>query len=288
MQALGINLPATGNPAIPIVRADSLINAGTLLLIDPTHQANPWPAGVPANGAQLPNIAWQEARVLCGGGDALSLGVTFDNFAQAADAKVERTAKGGLHVICSQVNSPNANRGAALRASNQIRDYIFNNRAHRFAVAQIKRRTRLALTTDGQAPRAMTIGHKTEQYLFMALFDTNSPNGNQQTDSRASAGGNGLGNQISDVDATGFNADPASAADVLVAPMLWGAYGPGANYWANKGASDVFYLSLLEDLTVSGLSYAQFDAKVLARYGQLVVGAGRYASDTFTNPTSFP
>lgn len=56
----------------------------------------------------------------------------------------------------------------------------------------------------------------------------------------------------------------------------------------NHAPSQILYAVCLEDLTVSGRSYIEASQMDAALYAQAFGAGGRYASDTFTNPTTLP
>jgi len=66
--------------------------------------------------------------------------------------------------------------------------------------------------------------------------------------------------------------------------MGWGRFrGLQGGYF-----SWIFYRAYMEDLTVSGRTYAQVDAEDLALFTEQFAVGGRYHNDTFTNPTTIP
>lgn len=282
---LQTNLTDTSLPIVDLT--DKLLTPGSLLLVDPIHSSIPWAAGVPANAAVLPNIAWKRAKTLIGSGDASSLGVYFDDLHQAADALFERTPKGGLHGIYSQVNNGNVNRGAALRAQPAIRTYIWTNKAHRFYLSTWSRRTRLAITTGGAQPRTAHISSSASGGNRMLCFDTNETFGNGATGFREAIPRNTLGTQMRGADGAGFTVNPASDVDTAVILFSWGNYTPGGTAWENKAPSDVFYRVYIEDLTVSGRTFAQVDAIDYALWQAAFAVGGRYYGDTNTDPATF-
>lgn len=290
MPGLATVLPLSfTDTTLPILDlTDKLLTAGSILLVDPAHSTSPWPAGVPASAAGLPNIAWQRAKAVIGSGDAGTLGVFFDDAHQAADALFERTAKGGLHGIYSQVNNGNINRGAALRAQPALRSYIYTNRAHRFYLSVWNRRTRLANIAGGAQPRVAHISSTVSGGNRMICFDTSETFGNGKTGSREGIPRNTLGVQMRGADGAGFTVDPTSDADTAVILQSWGNYAPGGTAWENKAPSDIFYRAYIEDLTVSGRTFAQVDAIDFALWQAAFAAGGRYFGDTFTDPATFP
>lgn len=72
-----------------------------------------------------------------------------------------------------------------------------------------------------------------------------------------------------------------SVANALLNPV-------GASGYKNNAPSFVFYRTYLEDLTLSGRTYAQVSAADLALYNAAFGAGGRYAGDTFTDPATLP
>jgi hypothetical protein len=68
MSGLQLKLPTSFTDTTrAILRDDPVLAAGSLLLLDYAHPARPLAAGVPANGALLPNLAFSTAAAMIGG-----------------------------------------------------------------------------------------------------------------------------------------------------------------------------------------------------------------------------
>lgn len=61
----------------------------------------------------------------------------------------------------------------------------------------------------------------------------------------------------------------------------------GATY-RNKQNSVILYRAYIEDLTVSGRTYAEVDALDYALYQAAFAAGGRYFGDTYTDPVTLP
>ncbi|KEP75859.1 hypothetical protein HR12_20900 [Microbacterium sp. SUBG005] len=129
-----------------IVRADRLLNAGSLLMHSPGHPNGQLGVTItekPAWGASIPNIAWREAAAMIGAGSAESLSSKLVNsgFVDGTDGRYGRTLKGALEVIVSKVND-SASHYFSLNMAAAIAAYIKANPQHRFYMSLSGRVTR--------------------------------------------------------------------------------------------------------------------------------------------------
>ncbi len=62
----------------------------------------------------------------------------------------------------------------------------------------------------------------------------------------------------------------------------------GADAAYNGHSSRVYYRFYLEDLTISGRTYAQVEALDKAVFDAAFAAGGRYNGDTWTSPTTLP
>lgn len=288
----GIKITLTSaftDTSLPLLLDDPILSNGSLVLIDPTHSLSNT-VGVPANNALITNIAWNQAKSLVGSGDINSLSATFTDLHQGTDALFERTSKGGLHGIYSQVNNTSAERGAFINSPTLIQSYLFANMSHRFYMSVWGRRTRTAITTGGADPRFSQINNSGSGGSYMLIQSAlngsaNSFIGNTITPSRNTA--NVFRCSIGNTG--GFTvAAPTSSTQIMANMFMWGNTPPGESVWSNKAASDVLYRVYLEDLTVSGRTYAQVDAIDAAMQATAFASGGRFYGDTFTAPSTFP
>jgi hypothetical protein len=267
---------ATG-PGLLKRRDDELLTAGSLLLFDPTHPANPRVAGVPA--ATVPNIAYKEGLALTGT-DVSQL--TVANTLAPAHGVMERTTKGGLHGILKRVAPPGATQAFALQQNN-IRAWLASNSTHAWYMS-----IAYAMTRDNSlaAPtyKDRFAGFLNNQQTGDALLIR--PGGTTVTGA-PSQGGRSIyaaplrstaGLQLS-ASAWSSRPDSPQASGSLI---RWGT--DEVNAGVQAGASRVIYRCYLEDLTVSGRSGAQVFALDSAICAALSGPGGRYAADTFTDP----
>lgn len=151
-----------------LTRVDRLESSGSLLLIDPTHEANPWASGVPADHAVIPNIL-------------ADTGI-YGNTAAARDAKlrvpaaftgtagkIERTGRGGLHGISPQAGTAVLQSGPSLGFPIELMRYILANPDHRYYMGYWGRITRGVPSTGYSSHGIISIngnGQQTNSFLF--------------------------------------------------------------------------------------------------------------------------
>ncbi|MEW5810252.1 MAG: hypothetical protein AB1925_12440 [Actinomycetota bacterium] len=101
-----------------------------------------------------------------------------------------------------------------------------------------------------------------------------------------------LGNELQEVASTAYHAGGSpSKATTYLSAMDGGQTGTFGSTTTAKGnhGSFIFYRSYLEDLTVSGRTFAQVSAIDQALFTKEVLTAGgRYYNDTFTDPATIP
>jgi hypothetical protein len=290
-------LPVTFNdPTLPILADDAILTTGSLALIDFAHSAAPV-TGVPASGSPIPNIAWKQAAAAHGSGTQAEWAQTYTNnmnLAAGADGFVERSGKGGLHVAMSQATGT-AGKGVVVgentaAASNKLTDFLFAHLDDDYYFSLWQRITRV--------PVADTI-----EELVYSIGGNSSPTGNYLLrGSRTVNGGAGLvansqpalpqpaGPSYRSMAQTAYTGTKPASANVMIAALMsvgWPVVGY-TSFGANKGRSAVLYRCYLEDLTISGRTFAQVDALDKALYDQAFGAGGRYAGDTYTDPGTYP
>lgn len=274
---------------------DAILTPGSLILHDLTHSQNPLPSGVPISGATIPNIAYAEAIVATGGGTQTGMASSFTNNSLAADAVFERTTKGGLHGLYSQVNNASANRGAYFSWSTAIQNFMFANLQHNFYFSIWTYRTRIAKNTA--QPRMVSIYNTASPGYYELNFDSIGNSVATGKGSSATNGFNTTGLSRRSVETANFSSSgpvaanpPANAAAYIGQIMAWGNYGFGYSAWANIAPGDIFYRCYLEDLTFSGRSFTTVDAldSALLTQRALTTGGAYYGDSGWTSPATFP
>lgn len=278
---------------------DPVLINGSLLLVTPTHDLKPWAAGVPVHGYAAPNLAEAEARALIATGDLSPRFNITGTLNDGVKGKIERTGKGGLHVIVSQSVDMTGDHGVDFELPDAIMQYLVDNSGHDYYFSQWRTLTRAALTTSPEAAKtlaAITKDNTGVGYLMMTQGDSfRIPSGANRVGTRNARALNTLGSNY--VNVAGKTSDPApvigsypsgsgkrSIAQFGVVP-LQNTYSPirkALQSW-------VFYRFYIEDLTVSGRTYAEVDAIDYALWQkQVETPGGKYYGDTYTAPSTLP
>lgn len=308
--AVKIKPPGSSFPTtLPKFKVDPILPSGpgALWLVDATHVAEQWAAGVPANNAVIPNLVSYQANAINGALGVLPLAFQTDGLLTGVFGKVERSTKGGLHVILSRAaNSDFLSHSSSKYYTRIVQDTskspwtawganIYGTTGadgswhHSMYLSTWTRITRAQTTganayTPAEIARGASSGYKIK---FQAETGglVHYPNNVPQVQQTA------LGGAFNAVGATTavIGTDPTSAADLLLNPFI-GGHWPSWNF--NTGVREnapsfVFYRSYCEDLTVTGRSFAEVSAIDQALYTKHVLTAGgRYYGDTYTDPAT--
>lgn len=261
MSGLKLKIPTTfTNPALPYLRDDPVLpKQGAMMLIDPTHPAGGWAAGVPVNGDYVPNIAESQALAMMGGTpNDVRLKMRRPGTFAGSAGTLERTTKGGLHGIVSQVNANvPLQSGPVLAMTNPFMAYILAHRTHSYYISLWMRLTRQpAAGYDNSAVLAINgNGQQTNSYLFHIAPDGASntnynrrPNGAPALGVREDPIGSELGNKFLSVGtsrwwsaATGYNDSvPGDGTNVtLTGNQAGGGLPWGPAVWNGIGSNGV-------------------------------------------------
>jgi len=263
--------------SLPIIRNDALLSKGSLFLFDPSHSMGGFEGT--ASQTVVPNVAWKEALALIPGETADSLsGKVFHNLA-AGEILVERTPKKGVHIINSLLNQT-ADRNWHIQPSSKLAAYMVANGAtHKFYVSLWLGRTR-----RGVGPAGSTF-HLFNNPGNMFIAPSDGLNGIERLNYRATDDNGGAvpHQRFTNTDINGVTGAPSTFQ--LGAGML--SNYTGATY-RNKQNSVILYRAYIEDLTVSGRTYAEVDALDYALYQAAFAAGGRYFGDTYTDPVTLP
>jgi hypothetical protein len=301
---------------LPTVYDDSIMSAGSLILMDVGHSLGGF-TGIPASGTAIPNVAWSTANALVAGapGQAALSGVVFASDTMASGVNTsnsvtfpftERTPKKGLHIVRSQVNDV-ANKTYNFQAPASIQTYLYNNQTHAYYFSLWQYFTR-AFTTGGSPFPGLGIVGQNTSIGFLGYTPANGTDpiapGTNKLGTTAFIGSEGLatgasfiGNGVSQWTGTA----PASASNINVDMFIWGGQG-GPFSGLHVGGSQIFYRCYFEDLTVSAAAggyaggsaitvaqrYAELVARDQALYNAAFASGGKFNGDTFTNPSLYP
>lgn len=268
-------------PGLPIAYNEPLLSAGSLMLLDPTHPMDPWGAGVPTDGAVLPNIAAGSLALLKPASTETQLNAEVNNvFSQTG--QFERTAKGGLHGIIKQNTyiTPLESNGMFLKA---MREYIAANPTHNYYHGLYGRITRKDNNTVPNAAGSLTgiINTGGTDYFTIRPASSNTL--------AAAPSAQRLNHTVVGSNTPGLFRVSGEFANLAGTPGTSDLLVRWTNGHQQSGtvvnASWVLYSYYVEDLTVSGRTYAQVDALRSAAYtADVLTAGGRYYGDTFTDP----
>lgn len=276
----GTTLTDLSAPKLAVV--DPIESAGSLLLIETMHPTLQWAAGVPATNAVIPN----RLKSTLATGDATYL---TNNALTGTKGLVERSAKGGLHGIVSQAVALVSGDGVRIFPDAALRAYVFAHLGNSYYLSVWGR-----LTRANPIPTNYTMDYATAGTTAAGIA-VPDPSGWFPISPKTLLGSrtlpNTVGARFGNAAVTGAVMGSSISMDGAGLPTF-GA--PAGTYNAavlssrqNKWTSFVMYRVYLEDLTVSGRTYAEVDAIDYALYTKEVVNVGgRYYGDTFTDPAT--
>jgi hypothetical protein len=296
--------PPDSRPVID--RADPMAPAtGALLLVEPASPYKAWNAGVPANGSAVPNVAGAtSSRLLNVSPAAVQPLVDYQGISAMSSSKglLQRTGKGGMHVIMSTTVAPASGDGFRIRIPLAILNYLALNPTNDIYISMWGRITRLSEAAIVWSAIANTASPSATNLLYAFANDGNTfptanpprlgvrrdppnswrPSFNPNLTPRPFILNTAMANNSGTIDSTRssklFNV---------------GAHGPenapftGTSNPAQQ-ASGALYRYYMEDLTVSGRTYAQVDKLDSDLYvKEVLTTGGRYFDDTYTQPGGY-
>ncbi len=274
-------------PKLPAI--DPIESAGSLLLIDPTHPAGAWPAGVPAHQSTRPNLFAANAAALVAADASAVRPAVMNRFPDMAAGTyaLERTTKGAMHAILTE-GAVAAQNAFGLSIPAPIKAYMKANVGHRYYYSMWTRITRPALTSASQRTFSVlsvnaSFAHAFTQNVSYLGAPTVVVEGSTPMDN---TGGMKRFSVASTPDPAFASGTDTDTAEVFANSSAWriGARGGAA---VAGYSSQALYRFYLEDLTVSGRTYAAVDAIDSALYNEVVVAAGgRYNGDTIPTAPS--
>ncbi|MDY0891889.1 hypothetical protein [Frigoribacterium sp. CFBP9030] len=296
--------PADSRPVVD--RADPMAPAtGALLLVEPQSPYRPWGPGVPASGAAVPNVAGATAsRLLNVAPSAVQPTVDYQGISSTSSTKglLQRTGKGGMHAIMSTTVAPASGDGFRVRVPTAILNYIATNPTNDIYVSLWGRITRLSEAALVWSAIALTASPSATNLLYAFGNDGNTfptsspprlgarrdppnswrPSYNPNLTPRPFILNAAFANNSGTIDATrGSKLFAVGAHGAANEPFA----GPSA---ASQQVSGALYRYYMEDLTVSGRTYAQVDKLDSDLYVKEVLTAGgRYFDDTYTQPGGY-
>lgn len=290
----GVSL--TDAKAPKIITRDKIESIGSLMLFDGNHQFGQF-SGLPLVNASVPNVLSNKTAELLGvDEDVTNLIVAQSAGTDVSLFKRERTSKGGIHGLITQAGGQVSLHNYFLRANTAVQEYMRDNPTHTFYVSLWQKITRKATgdTASPQAPFYFTNGvASTANFRFHMEGSVAFPRLGTPTNKGATvipAGtdaevANGTNRFTSLAVQGNFGTGPVGA-DAVTFGVGTNAAWNGANY--NKAASRIIYRAYIEDLTVSGRTYAEVEALDYVLFQEAFAAGGKFFGDIYTNPSVLP
>ena len=291
MVGLHIPLPDmtfTGSDAPVLPAIDPVVPpTGGLLLIEANHPLGNF--SVPTNGAAITNILREPAADLLGvAASTLDPLQVVGNMATTF-GKVELTTLGGIHAIQSTTQGTTTESGYQIQFPLNILTYMKANSTHAFYLSVWNMPTKIVSGTHSSnfVQRATPGGYAFGMGSFGVGLAGQTIVGYQNADSLGVVNTPWCSAQaVINTDATWIS---QAADEALVWNGMYevGNFGP-VNRTGKNGAR-VMWRTYIEDLTVSGRSYAEVAALDNAEFArQVTTAGGRYYGDTVvTDPDTF-
>ncbi len=291
------------NPSLAYRYDDPILSEGSLALLDFTHPANPADEGVPTNGATFPNIAWKECARAIGSGTETTLQPTFviGGAITGSVGTLERSSLGGLHCTMSATTALGTGKGYAVLPPQLVVDHLVDNPTNSYYVSAWVRFTRWGENTGRVLAYYLNSSPNSTNQVLVEVGASSSGTGpaakvaGKFTRSRASwmpsqdATLPELGEEVfvsASVDGNTGTVNVSGATALALTAMLHAGGLIGSMAGGNVGfQSKLFRRAYIEDLTLSGRTWAQVDAIDQAEWTkQCNTVGGRYYNDTYTTP----
>lgn len=276
------------------------MDIGTLWLFDPTHSMGSI-SGVPANAVAIPNVARNRLAAILSA-DAATLNGTLEYASEGPSAfVVERTAKGGMHIMASHASqtSGGANK-FVIRPPTALKQYIFDQipavTGAGFYASTWYRVTRSPLAGGYCSMMHVTSNMAGATNFLLHMQDFGAFEGVSVGDADGGKVLNAAAIQALGTSGwAGTKPTPSSNMNVSL-----GGNG-GVDSWAspflNKGPSIILYKSKLEDLRLCKRSnngqggtlaeeYAAAYAADLAEFNAAFAAGGKFYGDTWSDPAT--
>ncbi|QCR40088.1 hypothetical protein C1N74_06390 [Microbacterium sp. SGAir0570] len=267
------------NTAIPVPPPDNRVAPkGSLIYFDPTHPANPRPTGIGA----FPNLVETIAAETMGVGQLSQTQISVANSIGVGEGVVERTSKGGLYIASSRTADVTAHVYQLLM-SPQMQAWILANKAHMFYISMSMRVT--GAGQSGQTPHFARIGQNSSTFAVAVQEGQNVPASRVSgvpVPNRTTSPSPGLMR----VSAAGRGQDASRPVDITSLVQWFLSGGPLTAAALHQAADFIVYDFVLEDLTVSGRSFADAEAQFAAKHAQMHGTGGRYFGDTWRDPAT--
>lgn len=271
---------------LPLVITEPILVPGSLLLIDPGH---PWD---PITSARIstpaPNLAHEYAAAMVGYScDRFSLGGIMVQEGSSTLVASELTGKGGLHLVAASSSFAGAKIG--IDAADVLAGYLNSSYDHDMFVGMSHRITRAATGAGHRAYSAATQIDARSLWAFDASGDL-PPSG---APARIGYDRTGVADTATGVAYRAVGTRRIhSTYGTFTAPfdeIELAKAGRNSNWEVSAATvqpSWILYSLYVEDLTISGRSFATVNAIFKDRHDALFAAGGRYADDTWTDPAT--
>lgn len=314
---------------LPRFADEPILGPGSLMLIDPAHPMAAWASGVPASGTVLPNLAQTEAKAVLGATKDVAPKYRHPASFTGNAGLMERTGKGALHGISPQGGTAVLQSGPAIYLPLDLISYLLANPTNDIYISLWFRITRANTASSSNNMIFSVSGNGQQTNSYLAHLGVNSGGGGNYitrpvdaanvkvlpdgplvttgekrlstfttgwyTSGSSSLPGDGTNTTVTGNHAAGGIGFGSTTGVPGIGKSPNGLSSVDANIWvsgsANKdhAVSHIFRRLYMEDLTVSGRTYAQVDAIESAEYTkQVLTVGGRYYNDTFTSPSTLP
>ncbi len=292
-------------PAAPFgyLMPDGGMSPGTLLLADCRHPAGGFttPNVVPTAGT-IPNVAREVAALRTGGVAAnMDLPLIYTRSAGDASLRVERTARGGVHVVSSQVGQTSGTDAWGIDLPSALDQYILDaipGGALYFSMWCVRTRAEGAGNTTPMS-NLMYSSHATSNPLGNTIFRAENliPPAAVANLGRTPVAIPAIGTPVLVAGAVSAwtGTKPASISTVRSAAAIIGRAYEWATANVNKASSLVWYRSKIEDLRYTSRAhggtggtpaeeFATALAKDQAMFAAAFGAGGDLHGDTWTTP----
>lgn len=280
---------AFSDTTLPKYKQDSILTDGdgSLFLMDSRTMSS----GAPTAGTLFTNLAANKASALGIVGDTSGKFVQLGTLVSDGKGAVERSGKGGIHIIVTAAQTiSSGSQGFRMQIPLNIVDYMVTNRTHTFYHSQWRQLTRAWASTGTSAPCYAGIEYGNSNRIMRMTANSGQDIGGF-TGQRISPGRNTVGPTFENrclvppagdtLVSSSFNSDTISR-DL----GQWGRVGQQNTSFTTGFASFILYRGYIEDLTVSGRTYAEVDALDKAMFDAAFASGGRFYNDTYTSPST--
>lgn len=257
---------------LPKLRTDPILaDAGSLMLLDFGHSLTALTA-LPGHQVEIASVA--------GYPTVMTRSVAMP----AGSGLIELTGKKGIHVIRSQTVTPTAGTAVRVALSAGLKAYLEANLSNTYYLSYWYRNTRAGSVTEPLYVLVASSTAPTANFLFLGNHVGLASGGTVGQSSKTGNWQTVVGNGYQQQEVIGKK----GTVTTLGQAVLFGFNGWAASGVGTLGNSQILYRVYLEDLTVSGRTFAEVkaidDEMRIAAFAE----GGKFYGDTFTDPATIP